>query len=269
MTERELAGLLAQSRHYSDVCEDTLLRVARWSAARHPSSKRALKAAKRKLHQITGAYITRANLKWIEQRVGRLGDSPQATRDTCRAILAAHASTRERLPHLREFYRTLFEKTGPVRRILDLACGLNPFSLPWMDLEPGVEYTAVDIDAGLMRAASVFLRRMSEQSSLSASAVCADAMALPPSLEADLVLVLKALPCFERQEKGMSLRLLAELRAALILVSFPTRSLGGRDRGMRGHYREFILELLRGTAWQTECFDIPTETCFLLKKVGE
>ena len=269
MTECELAGLLAKSKKYSDVCEDTLVRVARWSAARHPSPKGALKAAKRKLHQITGAYVTRADLKWIEQLVERLEGSSEMLEDACRDVLAAHASTRERLPHLRALYRALFEKTGPVRRILDLACGLNPFSLPWMDLSPGVDYTAVDIDAGLVRAVSVFLRQMSSGTKVSASAFCADVLALPRSLDPDLVLLLKAVPSLEQQEKGMSLRLLTELNAAWVFVSFPTRSLGGRDKGMSGHYGEFMRELLRRTTWQAERFEIPTETCFLLRKEGE
>ena len=74
---------------------------------------------------------------------------------------------------------------------------------------------------------------------------------------------------FERQKKGMSLRVLSGLRAAWVFVSFPTRSLGGQDKGMRETYRKFMQELLERVPRQAECFEFPAELCYLLRKQGE
>ena len=61
--------------------------------------------------------------------------------------MARHASTRERLSILDEFYPTLFGDLPPVNSVLDLACGLNPLALPWMGLAPDAVYHACDIYA--------------------------------------------------------------------------------------------------------------------------
>ena len=48
---------LRQSKKYRDLCDETLVRVADWALLRYPTLKAATKAAKRKLHQVYGAYV--------------------------------------------------------------------------------------------------------------------------------------------------------------------------------------------------------------------
>lgn len=50
-------------------------------------------------------------------------------------LLETHASTKERIEIYETLYDDLFEITGKVTSILDLGCGLNPLSLPWMKLK--------------------------------------------------------------------------------------------------------------------------------------
>ena len=60
-----------------------------------------------------------------------------AIKEFCLEILARHDSTRERIPYLSEFYEAILEIAQTPRIILDLACGLNPFALPFMGLPQG------------------------------------------------------------------------------------------------------------------------------------
>ena len=139
---------LRRSRKYATLCEDTLSRLADWAAARHTAPKAALKAAKRKLHQVYGAYLDQLYLVRVERLVEALPTDPteDATRATCREVLACHASTAERLPIMAEVYPELLAAVPDPKAVIDLACGLHPFALPWMGLPPGARYRAYDID---------------------------------------------------------------------------------------------------------------------------
>ena len=51
-------------------------------------------------------------------------------------VLERHASTRERLPYYGELYNHIFEITGTPKVILDLGCGVNPFSYKYLGCKP-------------------------------------------------------------------------------------------------------------------------------------
>ena len=74
MDERSQAlfDRLLQSKKYGAVCRDTLQRVAEECSARHKKPKEAEKAAKEKLHGITGAFLTPAESKRLYGRVEEL-----------------------------------------------------------------------------------------------------------------------------------------------------------------------------------------------------
>jgi 16S rRNA (guanine(1405)-N(7))-methyltransferase len=264
----EIASALRGSRKYATLTASALQRIAAWALQRHPTTRAALQAARSKLHQAYGAYLTPGNLTAVERMVAALPmpAARDAVVEASRAVLARHASSAERLGFLSDLYPRLL---GPpldlphVRRILDLACGLHPLALPWMGLSPETEYCAYDIDERLMRAVGQFLMKVGQ----TGRAEARDLMAWPvtPALPAaDVVLLLKTVPCFERQERGASLRLLQSLEAPCVIVSFPARSLGGREKGMREQYEELALDLARGLRARMEPVAIPTETFYRL-----
>ncbi|HOZ48487.1 MAG TPA: 16S rRNA methyltransferase [Candidatus Hydrogenedentes bacterium] len=240
MDETRIADLsekLRMSGKYRDLCDDTLRRIASCAALRHPRQKEALKAAKQKLHQIYGAYAERLDMNAIDASVDSLaGVPPEAVPQVCLEILKRHASAAERIPALAETYQRLWAQTGTPRAVLDLACGLNPFALPWMNLPRTVCYVAIDIDRRLTAAIGRFLAALGQNG----EAVCSDALVATPDIDVDMVLLLKALPCLEQQEKGASLRLIRALKSRWTVVSFPTHSLGGRQKGMADHYARFM-----------------------------
>jgi 16S rRNA (guanine(1405)-N(7))-methyltransferase len=257
-----VAEALRSSRKYRHLCPATLERAARRAIARHSRVKDAVRVAKGGLHQAHAAFVDTAQADRIEAFVDAMptGGGPAETREACRRILALHASTRERLPCLDRFYRGLWEITGPPRAVLDLACGLSPFAFPWMELPAGATYRGLDADGRLVELARRFLARVPGDH----AAVCADVLDLPPD-PADVVLLLKTLPCLERQEKGAGLRMVAALRARWVVASFPTRSLGGRDRGMVRGYERSAEELSRALGTDPQVVRYPTETTYLFR----
>lgn len=262
VTAQELAVELRAARKYRHVCDQTLERVAAWALERHAGAH-AVKEAKRKLHQVYGAYFDRMDWSRIEATVeGLSARSDEATLEwACRGILESHASARERLAHYECIWPRLFAELGEPRVVLDLACGLNPFSRPWRYMPEDGIYHAVDIDTRLCS----LLNRFFALLQFPHSASCADLLVHPPSTQADVVLLLKTLPCLEQQEKGVSRRLLDTLRAQAFVLSFPTRSLGGREKGMARHYDDFMAALLAGRPWRFSRFEAGPEAFYIVQ----
>jgi len=261
---REVVSALRESRKYRFVCEDTLQRIARQAAARHTKSRDIVKAAKRKLHQAYGAYLEGFDPAEVRALVDGLpSDSPQELlRETCLTILGHHASTRERMPFMEQAYAEVFRRTGQPKVILDLACGLNPFAFPWMGLPRDVTYHACDIDSRIMSAVDAFFVRVG----VDHDAVWGDVLVSAPEVEADVAFLLKTVPCLERQEKGAAVRVLQEIRARHVVVSFPAQSLGGRDKGMHEHYGEDMKGIADELGVSADELAYPSETFYLLTK---
>ncbi len=260
-----LVDKLRQSRKYGGVCEDTLARAVDWAAARHVRPGNALKAARRKLHQVHGAYFNGFDRRRLDRAVEGVenGVTGEAVRAACADVLGMHASTAERVEIAEEMYGDVFGLTGAPRSVADVACGLNPFFLPWMGLPVGTRYAASDIDGGVVSAVSRLIPALGH----SGGAECRDALASPPVDHADVTLLLKTAPCLERQEPGSVVRLLRRIRSPYVVVSFPTKSLGGREKGMRRSYAKFMEGVISELGVEAEEFSYHTETVYVLNRL--
>jgi 16S rRNA (guanine(1405)-N(7))-methyltransferase len=173
-----------------------------------------------------------------------------------------HASTRERLPILDSFYNTVFEALPPIASVLDVACGLNPLAIPWMPLAPGATYTACDLYADMID----FLNGFFRLAGIDGRAQVCDLISGPPRQRADLALVLKTLPTLDQIARDAGRDLLRALDTPYMLVSFPARSLGGRDKRMAEHYAERFEALVGAEGWQAERCEFAAELAFLVRK---
>ena len=260
MTQDRIFEELKASRKYGAVCDEVLIRIASWAAGVTASEKQAVKAAKRKLHQIHGCYFDTACRRTLTRRIEHLcsAEAEHELKSICRDILSLHQSTRERLPILDSAFRTVLGDVSGVGSVLDIACGLNPFAIPWMKLPADTRYTAVDMDTDLIASINRFLGAVRRPQ----TALCRDVMD-PGKYSTDIALILKALPCFEQQEKGAALRLLSSIEARRIIISFPARSVSGREEGMRIHYGTFVDRLADHLGVSYRRFDFATETFYV------
>ena len=159
----------------------------------------------------------------------------------------------------------VFGRTGAPGALLDLACGLNPLSLPWMGLQPGATYIAYDID----RERVAFLNRylsLPSSAGVSGCALLHDVLCTPPAERGDVALLMKSSACLERQRPGATLALLDALRVRHVVVTFPVYSLGRRKRGMPEHYERTFLDMLSGRLWPVAHLRFETELVFLVDK---
>lgn len=259
-----LVESLASTTKYKNVSPELVRNIGARELAKGVSLKTAVKATKGKLHQAGGAY--QAGQIDYDQALQNLRSaaSPEAWRMSCRQIMSLHASTRERLPILEEFYQTVLLHIPSPHRVLDIACGLNPLAVSWMPLAGDVSYTAYDIYSDMMQ----FIGDFMELAKLDGRAEMRDVIHNPPQETADLALLLKTLPCLEQIEKGVSSRLLDSIQARYLLISYPVSSLGGRQKGMVANYDAQFAALLRGRSWTTRRFLFSSELAFLVDKQG-
>ena len=215
------------------------------------------------LFRSAGAYQeSKINYDRALQQLRELADDAAAFRHTCTQLLRLHTSTAERLPILDDFYRTSLADLPPIHKVLDLACGLNPLTIPWMPFGPDTEYVAYDVYTDMM----TFLAEFMALAGVRGRAEPRDLLAHPPTEPADLVLLLKTLPCLEQTDKHAAATILDAIQAPYILVSFPAQSLGGRDKGMVSHYSDRFLALMQERAWPVQTFTFTTEIAFLVKR---
>jgi 16S rRNA (guanine(1405)-N(7))-methyltransferase len=260
-----LVATIKTSRKYRHLADPLIRRIGRRELLNRRKFNDAVKATKNKLHQVGGAYLELDMLypRWTEHlRAAYSSGERDSLLAVCRAIMAKHSSTRERLPDLDGFYKTLFPYLGSVKTVLDLACGLNPLAIPWMPLAPNSTYYACDIYKDMVD----FLNSFFPMTDVAGHAVLADLGEGAPSVRADVALLLKTLPCLEQVDKNRSLALLESVDARHLLVSYPSRSLGGRGKGMADNYEREFRELVAHTRWKLQRFEFSRELVFLVSK---
>ena len=243
------------------------------------------KAVKTRLHQIYGAYVQPNGNKKAEALINQIGEmlaSPAkhelATKGSagpgpakiCEGIiyklLKLHSSTNERLPYYNDFYDFVFSHIGAVDKILDLGCGFNPFSLPFLPQKP-TEYYAVDIDIHTKDLLNDFFETMH----LPKHATCEDLETVTPQVNVDLALMLKLFPVLRANSPGRAYNLANGLNATWLVVSFPTKSLGGKKKGMEANYAAGFYDALSKNALGK--FNLIAETAigneliFLMRKL--
>jgi 16S rRNA (guanine(1405)-N(7))-methyltransferase len=270
----DLVTAVTQSPKYHDVVPELIQRIGAEELAKRGSLKEAIKSTKNKLHQIGGAYFE-AKLDYAKalvqlQAAAQLqiaGEDTAVFRQSCRDLMRRHASTRERLPILDDFYRTIFASLPPIRSVLDVACGLNPLAIPWMPLAADAEYHAYDIYGEMMG----FLQGFFELVGVDGRTHHQDILSKPPTETADLALILKTLPCLEQIDKGAAATLLNNMNARYLLISYPAQSLGGKSKGMVANYEAQFGELVdglseaaSGRSWHINRFEFATELVFLV-----
>jgi 16S rRNA (guanine(1405)-N(7))-methyltransferase len=262
--EQLVSTVLASSKYHA-ISPDLVRSIGIQELGKRRHFKEALKATKNKLHQVGAAYLDGHEdyATWLTQldaaiRSGNTTDLQQVSRQ----IMSNHASTRERLPILDQFYSTILADCAPVHSILDIACGLNPLALHWMPLAEGVEYYACDIYQDMMD----FLAQYLFQLNIRVHAHVCDVIQFCPTQEVDVAFVLKAIPCLEQIDKLAGKRLLRSLNTRQIVVSFPVHSLGGKSKGMASYYEAHFRTLIDEERWQVKKFEFPTELVFLVTK---
>jgi 16S rRNA (guanine(1405)-N(7))-methyltransferase len=267
MIERlpELIETVRQGSKYRHIHEDLIRNIAMSELNKDRSWKETIKAVRNKIHQVGSAYqptgIDYERLIEVMKSLPRDIQNP-LVKDFCRDTMKQHASTRERLVILDQFYLTIFTNHAPITSLLDVACGLNPLALAWIPLSPECDVMVCDIYGDQID----FLNLFFDYFQINGKAICCDLTQEVPEGDFQIALVLKTIPCLEQIDKKIGSRLLNGINSKNILVSFPAKSLGGRDKGMRQFYSAHFEAIIAEHNWQVDKFSFSNEEAFLVHK---
>jgi len=179
-------------------------------------------------------------------------------------ILATHSSTKERFLIYERLYKQIFAITGKPKKILDLGCGLNPFSYQFMKLKE-LEYYAYDIDSKEIE----FIKRHftvleNRNSFFKGKAEVKDIIndVLP---KVDVCFLLKMTDVIDRG-KGHKIteNLLEKVPAKYIVMSFATRTMSGKK--MTAPRRNWVEWLCQRKEYAYEIIEFENEIFYIISK---
>lgn len=256
---------IRQSRKYRglDLPDATLRDLVEQELGRHKSDRQALQAARERLHNLVAPYLGDPDYPAAATELDdafATGD-PDTIKAACAELLKSHASTRERLATLAEFYTTLFAVTGQPGSILDLACGLNPLAFPWMGLPLTTRYHAYDLHQPRVELLNHYFRLQG----LAELAEHADILVNPPTIKADVAFFFKEAHRFEQRRRGCNREFWLALNVNWLVVTLPASSLTGRHDLATGH-RKLVAETLAGPDWPVSEQQVGNELIFFIHK---
>ena len=197
---KKLAEEIAETKKAKHMDPGLIQQVLSRELRNSKNRKEIIKNVKSKLYQVSGAYRN-DNLDYGTLRE-KLADvtpdmPPEELKPICLEIMHTHASTRERAGILDDLYGEIFRDMPQPKTVCDLACGLNPFSIPWMPLEPGFRYEAYDLFSDMSELINCFF----EKRGINGKASQANLLYGLPGGPYDLALLFKVIPCLEQIDK--------------------------------------------------------------------
>lgn len=259
----QLVTAVQNSSKFRHVHSGLIARIGAESLKKERRFKEAVKATKKKLHQVGSAYQLSKNdyQGWLKSLKESVPDKDQFN-SVCLRIMEYNKSSNERLPIIGQFFTEIFSNLPPISSVLDIACGFNPLAIPWMQLEENATYTALDIYSDMVKFIDSYLKLMPV---LGNTQLC-DVITELPEENYDLAIMLKAVPCLEQIDKGAGRLILENLNAKNILVSYPIYSLSGKTKGMLENYQLQFNEMIDGKDWGIKKFEFKTELAYLIEK---
>jgi hypothetical protein len=179
--------------------------------------------------------------------------------DLQKEILKTHTSTKERLDTYEELYKKIFNITGEPKSILDLGSGLNPISIPFMNLKD-LEYTAVE----LTKEDTTFLNEYFKIKNLKGKAIQIDLTKHSILPKADVAFLFKILETLETKGHKLAEDIIVNLRANYIVVSFSLRTI--TNKPMNYPIRGWFLRMLNRLNLEYTPIKEKDEIYYIIKK---
>lgn len=251
---------------YRAIHPDTVRSIVAGEAATGGRPAEVEKRARLRLHRAAALYLATASAAELLARLRAEGDAPGFDlRAWCRAAMARHVSTAERLEDLDDLYPTILDLVGPVDALADVACAHNVLALPWLrDHAPSAPYVGYDFNADVVALGREVLARTGGPGDV----VHADVVVTPDVVTEEVALLLKTYHCLEARAAGSGLRLVEDLRAPTVVVSLPTRGGGGRAYGFGGGHGARIEARAATLGWAIATARLGSEEIWAIAKDG-
>lgn len=234
----EIMKEILGSKKYSSMDVALVERVCSETIKKYPKKKDVVKAVKNELHVIHESFLLNDCHKIARSELSAYNDSNLASdREFSLRMMGLHASTKERIAHVDAIYSYLDSFLSSECAIADIGCGFNPFALSFYS-HLSKSYAAYEINTETVELLNSYFHKIGQHETYHAETL--DAVSSAPKDHADVVFLFKLLPLLQQQKKGRAFELLEELNFTRAVVSFPIKSLSGREKGMEQFYSSFF-----------------------------
>ena len=232
------------------------LQIVSEGRIRSEEYKKIIKHVRAVLRRVYGVFLTKAT----EDKEKYLAE------ENFEKLLETHLSTKERIPIYPTIYEKIFAITGRPKIILDLGCGLNPLSYPYMKVD--AEYYASELN----KSDCEFLGKCFKKMDIKGKAIALDLIeaAQNPSLlkvfpKADVCFLFKILDEVERKKgRKASEALIKNIDADWLVISFATKKVTGKP--MKYPYRRWLEQMLIRLGHEFKIIKENNEIFYVVKK---
>jgi 16S rRNA (guanine(1405)-N(7))-methyltransferase len=200
-------------------------RIVAESQKKRKSSKEIAKGAKTKVHQTYGVFVNGTKINKVYERLVQAikDEDEEEIKKQLTFALQLHVSSGERVNIMDELYKKIFEITWKPKMVLDVACGLNPISLPWMGLDKDIQYDAFDVHDEILEIVRNFTQIIGYTW---VHTFNQDLLSYNSDKEYDIAFIFKTLSTVDFQQKGSAAQILEHIHAKYLVISFPIVNIG-------------------------------------------
>lgn len=250
-----------KSKKYSLLDDAIVRRVCEEAVIKYSKRKDAIKATKNQLYCIHEAFLQDDCYKKAREI---LKETDCLDKDTVLRILSLHSSTKERLGFISDVYNFLDQYINDTSEIVDVGCGFNPFAVVFYHRVPK-SYKAYDISIESVTLLNEFLHTFNPPYNYHAEIL--DAVIDVPPQKADVMLLFKLLPLLQKQKKGRAFEFLKKAKFRIAIVSFPLKSISGKEKGMLEFYSNFFEEGMISNCQIIDKKNFENELFYVIKKI--
>lgn len=230
---KEFIEKIKENKKYASISDGIVIKeieryMKRYQADQEEiyDDKFAIKVIRKELHRLYSSYQTKGKKKRDEILEKLKEDSNNL--ETINEILSTTLATKERIPNYQTIFQRIFKITKDPKSIIDLGCGLNPISIPYMKLK-NIEYNAYDIDEDDIKFLNEFFKiiKIKGRAKILDARELEELKALPNS---DIIFMFKLydliVPKQKKQKKlGEEIINLLMTKTKYLVVSFATKTL--------------------------------------------
>lgn len=218
-----------------------------------------LKQVRKELRTVYGMYQKEGDREEILKRLR----STDERLELVNQLLNSHTSTKERLPYYNQIYRKICTTIKP-KSIIDLGCGLNPLAYNYL-IDNGCKPTIIasDISQNDMDFLNEAFKVLGIPGKTKRLDLVNEYEELK-KLKGNVAFLFKLLDPLEEAKRHISYNIIDSIKTDWIVVSFATKSLGGKKNiSVKG--RSWFERLLKRKELPWETFSVENELFYTIK----